>query len=391
MNIGDILHTLGTRGIDIAEYFFRNSNGPRADEELADMFGITKTQAGRNRRLGRALFGASDDVDKRDQAVEVSRVGKLSLDALHVINGAVNKLHKFAKVGKEDLRLQLSQIAPKLTVDELKRQADATVRKANEDVQKVDRGRRYFRTSRATDAAGMRYATLSLPEQEMSELTRRMEKIVKRLRKVNKTLTHQQAMADALVGNFGWEESNPWLQPAVLIAMDDLKTVTRENTGEDTVFCTTEGALISAREYVEQKIAPYGLVLLYDDHAQPVDLYRTARHANDKQRAMISLDQILCADPECQRLVSRGEIHHVEAWKHGGETNVENLVGTCRPHNAQNDDDRQCKNGYYLHDPKTGRAAYQPADPRKPIRFNDSPVGRRSGRVWALEKLGISG
>ena len=143
----------------------------------------------------------------------------------------------------------------------------------------------------------MRYATVCLPEAEMAGLVRTLHDGARKLRSGDRTLSHQQAMADALVGQVGGAgDGSPWLQPAVLLTMDDL-----EGRGDGT-FATTDGALVTAAEYAAQKLAPYGLCLVYDEKAEPVDLFRIRRTASDKQRAMIMLDQLLCTDPDCPHL-----------------------------------------------------------------------------------------
>ena len=47
----------------------------------------------------------------------------------------------------------------------------------------------------------------------------------------------------------------------------------------------------------------------------------------------------VCAFPGCRHGAYNSEIHHVDAWKHGGYTNMDNLVPLCKYHNRINDDD----------------------------------------------------
>ncbi|MDK8879211.1 HNH endonuclease signature motif containing protein, partial [Corynebacterium sp. MSK008] len=67
--------------------------------------------------------------------------------------------------------------------------------------------------------------------------------------------------------------------------------------------------------------------------------YDTERFANQKQRDMACMVSPVCAFPGCRHGAYGAEIHHVEAWKHGGQTNMDNLVPLCRYHNRVNDDD----------------------------------------------------
>lgn len=72
-----------------------------------------------------------------------------------------------------------------------------------------------------------------------------------------------------------------------------------------------------------------------------VNLYRTQRLANDKQRALARAVTPGCPVPGCRHAADSCEIHHITAWQHGGETNIDNLAPLCRYHNRVNDDDPQ--------------------------------------------------
>ena len=72
-----------------------------------------------------------------------------------------------------------------------------------------------------------------------------------------------------------------------------------------------------------------------------VNLYRTQRLANDKQRALARAVTPGCPVPGCRHAADACEIHHITAWQHGGETNINNLSPLCRYHNRVNDDDPQ--------------------------------------------------
>ena len=54
---------------------------------------------------------------------------------------------------------------------------------------------------------------------------------------------------------------------------------------------------------------------------------------------MARATQPICTSPDCRRGADQCEIHHIQAWKNGGETNVNNLAPLCRYHNRVNDDD----------------------------------------------------
>lgn len=383
-----MLAAVAARGVDLARYCHRlATDTARAVSELVRRFSITEVVARRWVQLGKVLFGPLTDPAEqllRDRAVARAEELGLSIDALHALNLPLRYLEPKAPLTREALRHELTEKAGDLSPDEIKAQANARVRELNQGIESTPAPtRRYFRTSRTADARGMRYGTLCLPEADMAALERTLHERATALRKNDKHLTHQQAMADALIRHTGpAPEKSPWLQPAILITMDDL-----EGRGDGT-YATTDGTLITPAEYAAQKLAPYGLCLIYDDNAEPVDLFRTRRLANDKQRAIINLDQILCADPLCTHTAANSQVHHTTPWNRGGMTNLADLVGACSPHNAQNDDGpRTRRNGRLERCPTTGRAGWRPPD-GGPMLFNRHPITAKAGRTWALKRLG---
>ncbi|MDN6551698.1 MAG: HNH endonuclease, partial [Corynebacterium flavescens] len=82
-----------------------------------------------------------------------------------------------------------------------------------------------------------------------------------------------------------------------------------------------------------------GLITVISRAQGPVDLYRYERFASVKQRTMLAAEHPTCAWPGCTTPAERGQFHHLTPWKHGGETNVVNLVTLCSYHNGVNEDD----------------------------------------------------
>lgn len=386
--VAELLAAASARGVDLAQHAYRLSkDSPRAKDLLAASFSIPASRAGQWIAVGTALCARLADPTQtqlRSEAIAAARTSGLSMDVLTVINTAVGNLLPKAPIRTEELRLELTRQAAGKTPDTVKSLANSRVRELNRGVEPApNTRRRYFRSSAAADAFGMKYATVRLPEAEMSHLVRRLSTAARKLRAADGSLSHQQAMADALLAQAGPGDSgNAWLrQAAVLITMDDL-----QGNGDGT-YATTDGALITPAEYAATKLAPFGLCLVYDDKAEPVDLFRIKRTANDKQRAIVALDQLLCPGPECARTAESSQVHHIDAWSRGGPTNLANLVGACATHNARNDDDpgRPPRNGRLVRCPDSGRPGWQPPD-GKEIVFNPHPIMKKSGREWALSK-----
>jgi len=109
--------------------------------------------------------------------------------------------------------------------------------------------------------------------------------------------------------------------------------------GDDVMIRTTSGTVITGAQLVERACANEGLITVISRAQGPVDLYRFERFASVKQRTMLAAEHPTCAWPGCNTPAERGQFHHLTPWKHGGETNVANLVTLCNYHNGVNEDD----------------------------------------------------
>ncbi len=125
-------------------------------------------------------------------------------------------------------------------------------------------------------------------------------------------------------------------RPIVVVALDDHVRILA-GKGDDTVLGLTDGTTITGAEYLNLTIG--GEVALFHPQEGAVNLYRTARFANTKQRDLARMTLTVCPVPGCRHGSDHCEIHHMQAWSEGGETNMSNLVPVCRYHNRTNDDD----------------------------------------------------
>lgn len=124
----------------------------------------------------------------------------------------------------------------------------------------------------------------------------------------------------------------------VTITLDELTDVIR---GDDSVeIIATNGARYTGEEFVNRMVADYGYAVLFHPLIGPIDAFRTARTANYKQALMARAETNTCVWPDCRRPADETQIHHLKAWKNGGNTNQENLCCLCAFHNAVNDDER---------------------------------------------------
>ena len=54
---------------------------------------------------------------------------------------------------------------------------------------------------------------------------------------------------------------------------------------------------------------------------------------------MAMAENPVCPWPDCHIPADECQVHHLQPWLLGGETNAENLTIACKYHNAVNDDD----------------------------------------------------
>ncbi|MDK8896958.1 HNH endonuclease signature motif containing protein [Corynebacterium sp. MSK004] len=143
----------------------------------------------------------------------------------------------------------------------------------------------------------------------------------------------------------------------------------------DIVIQLSNGAKITGKELIERELAEEGLVMIVDRVKGPVELHRTQRVASEKQRIMACGEQPTCAWDRCLCGADYSQIHHITEWRHGGETNPENLSPLCKYHNAINGLPGR---GRIVRE--NGKIKWVPAgprDPREPAHPHRAPRAQR--------------
>lgn len=132
----------------------------------------------------------------------------------------------------------------------------------------------------------------------------------------------------------------PVPRPIVAVAAEQHVAILADS-GDDVLLGLTDGTTITGAEYVAAlmgEIFPSEVALVHPEEG-PVNLYRTQRVANSKQRDLARIATPMCPVPDCRVSADLCEFHHTQAWSQGGETNLANLVPLCRYHNRVNHDD----------------------------------------------------
>ncbi|WP_078056913.1 HNH endonuclease signature motif containing protein [Corynebacterium bouchesdurhonense] len=127
-------------------------------------------------------------------------------------------------------------------------------------------------------------------------------------------------------------------RPLLLIPLPDYTRIVAGD-GDDITLGLTDGTTMTGAEYLTKHHADTIEVAAFHPQHGPVNLYRTERFANKKQRDLARAAMPICPVPGCRHGADSCEIHHITAWKFGGETNLDNLAPLCRYHNGTNDDD----------------------------------------------------
>ena len=328
--------------------------------------GLSRATINKWKRIALPFYGPTRN--RRLQAAARKAADGLSLEALEVIVRAANCL---LEGDRPALLAELCELRG--SVDAIRAEANARVRELNESVDKPARPpRRALRGGKTTDAAGMRTLTLTHDEHTIAELIATLEKRANELRRADSTLNYEQAMADAIVErlNGRTEVTRPAYTPLVVIGLPDWLKLCRGD-GDECVFALTDGTTMTGAEFVQRTMATHGLFGLFDPVEGPINLYRSSRLANAKQKLLHSAAQIMCAWPGCDTAADRCQTHHLVAYQHGGETNMANLAQVCPKHNGLNDDNPHGppRNGHLA------RVAWHPPDGGPP-KINTHPVAR---------------
>ena len=83
---------------------------------------------------------------------------------------------------------------------------------------------------------------------------------------------------------------------------------------------------------VHTVIVRHGVVLYAPGE---LNLGRTTRLANRAQRRALRALYRGCAVPGCEACFDRCKIHHVRWWRHGGRTDLDNLLPLCALHHSK--------------------------------------------------------
>jgi hypothetical protein len=119
--------------------------------------------------------------------------------------------------------------------------------------------------------------------------------------------------------------------PATIIVSTTLKDL--ESVAGHGV--TASGSLLPMSDVIRMASHAYHYLVIFDEHKrEPLYLGRTKRLASRGQRIVLHARDRGCTFPGCTVAGYNCQVHHAKrGWARGGQTNVDEEVLACPPHN----------------------------------------------------------
>lgn len=257
------------------------------------------------------------------RAVELARASEMSIDQLALIEKELQSV----KDPREKWELRFALLGVRGGYESVRRQANDAVRKEETAPRKQVR----FSKSRH----GRRTMTVTGEERDIADLEHALLRGVDTARPVAPQLL-ENFLRLMRGGGAGVPFAAP--RPMVLVPMPAWSRILR-GEGDDIVLGLTDATTMTGAEFLQQCAGAELELAAVHPQEGPVNLYRGERLANKKQRDLARVAAPVCPVPGCRHGADACEIHHITAWRHGGETNWDNLAPLCRYHNRVNDDD----------------------------------------------------
>ena len=181
----------------------------------------------------------------------------------------------------------------------------------------------------------------------------------------------------------------PAVEPAIILPADTTIMGTTMDERGNYMLSLTDGTTVTAQEFSQMKLTEYGwAVLLEPMTGKELGVYRfrtdTARFADPFQRKLQRLKTPVCAVEGCTCGADNCQVHHIQPFKDGGPTVMDNFSLLCGFHNGRNDDDPK-KPRYGRIEKITGLDYYVPPYGGRP-RLNMTPCAQ-GGAVRLAQKM----
>jgi Domain of unknown function (DUF222)/HNH endonuclease len=145
--------------------------------------------------------------------------------------------------------------------------------------------------------------------------------------------SHAQRQHDALNALVRGQLGDPKLGvhnglPVTVVVSTTLQELTAA-TGQ---AVTGGGTLLPMSDVIRMASHAYHYLAVFDDHQnRPLYLGRSHRIASPDQRVVLYAKDRGCTAPGCDVPGYWTEVHHVDEWARGGQTNIDKLTLACKP------------------------------------------------------------
>ena len=325
------------REVAIARLLAKVSSFP--EKALADSGRTDLRQAGRVLRRG--------EIAERIPGLDESlNSGRVSADHVDVLDRALRKLEPDLQAKLVDDAKRLLAIAEHSTPDEFARTVSEDVRRLQRDhdgLERLERQRREIRLHTWLDrVTGMGRWSATWDPETMVKLENRLDTQVQAMfhdhlpEGCPTDLLEKQAYLRALafLALFNGEGTGVG-RPEIIVVEDHTHPhadgsptvdwgipVDLPQRVLDDLYETADVYRVTVRN---------GVII---DAPGELNLGRSTRLANRAQRRALRAIYSTCAIPGCQVRYSRTKLHHVHWWRHGGLTDLENLLPVCVVHHG---------------------------------------------------------
>lgn len=292
------------------------------DRDTALSIGMNPTTATAWQQLDAVYFGPTKHVKQQRKALNRAREGGFSVEQLAMIE---RRLKPITHEGTR-WRLRLMLLKASMRYKSLERAA--------KDLIPVKRKPRKDSISFSKSIDGKRELRIVLDERFLADLEAALR------RGIDTAKPASPQMLERFVALLRNGDSVPAASPTplILVPLDDHVRILAGD-GDETILGLTDGTTVTGAEYLQHLAGDTLQVALFHPQEGPVNLYQGRRRANRKQRILAMATSPVCLVPDCRHAADHCEVHHVVPWKHGGETNMNNLAMLCPYHNRTNDDD----------------------------------------------------
>ncbi|MGH3953451.1 MAG: HNH endonuclease signature motif containing protein [Mycobacterium sp.] len=98
------------------------------------------------------------------------------------------------------------------------------------------------------------------------------------------------------------------------------------------VAITGAGTRLPLRDLIRMAAHAHHYLTIFDDDGRPLYLGRSKRIATADQRIVLHAKDRGCTHPGCHVPGYLCEVHHINAWAQGANTDIDNLTFACAPH-----------------------------------------------------------